>query len=107
MIFLVEFCGSGSSRNNVMVHYRSRHWPWQQQNQRLGAIVEGYGLVAQSASNEFVDNILPDEDTFPLDDSLYVQLGAEVESEAPDFTAVPDGLEQVFFRDPLPLDSLP
>ncbi len=77
------------------------------QNQRLGAIVEGYGLVAQTSLNEFTDNILPDEDTFPLDDRLYVQLGAEVESGSPDFTAVPDGLEQVFFRELLPLDSLP
>ena len=75
-------------------------------NARLGALVEGLGTEVTADGNEFVDNFIPDEETFPVTDTIYAQRGATVDVTAgDDAEQLPEELEQALFRAELPLDT--
>ncbi len=75
-------------------------------NGRLGALVEGLGTEVTADGNVFEGNFIPDEETFPVADTLYFQRGATVEVTAGDpAEELPEELEQTVYRQELPLDT--
>ena len=75
-------------------------------NARLGALVEGLGTEVTADGNGFVDNFIPDEETFPVADTLYFQRGATVDVVSGDpAEELPEELEQPLLRQELPLDG--
>lgn len=75
-------------------------------NARLGALVEGLGTEVTADGNVFTGNFIPDEETFPVADTLYFQRGATVEVTSGDLAEeLPEELEQTILREELPLDA--
>ena len=76
-------------------------------NARLGVLVEGLGTEVTADANEFTDNFIPDEETFPVTDTIYAQRGATVDVTTGDpAEQLSEELEQTLFREELPLDTV-